>query len=756
MTNHDDELHVRGRSQYVDDVPAPAGTLHAAVVGSKVAHGHVRRLDPAAALAMPGVVGILTASDIPGRNQIGTVIEDEPLLASDAVHCFAQPLALVVADTPGQARAAVRQVRADIEELPAVFDPRIAFAQGSLIAPPRTFACGDVETAWARCDVIVEGRADTGGQEHLYIETHGALVIPLEHGGVKVFSSTQAPTAVQRIVARVLGLPMQQVEVEAPRLGGGFGGKEDQANAWAALAALAAVRYRRPVKLVLSRHEDMQMTGKRHPYSSDFKLGLSRDGRMLAYQAMFYQNAGSSADLSTAILERTLFHCTGSYFIPNVRATAASCRTNLTSNTAFRGFGGPQGMFVLEAAIYRAAERLGIPAAQIQARNLLQEGDAFPYGMKAARPKARDCWDACARSAESDAWELRVQEFNRTHTLHKQGLARMPVCFGISFTTTFLNQAAALVHVYSDGSVGVSSGAVEMGQGVNAKLREVAARTLGIDAARVRVEPTNTTRVANTSPTAASAGADLNGNAVRLACGQIAERLRAVAARLLQAEPAAGVEVRDDRVWRGGAPSDVTWESLVRAAYLQRVSLSAQAHYATPHLSYDRGTEKGSPFAYHVYGTAIVEATVDVLRGTAHISAVRLVHDAGASLVPLIDRGQIEGALVQGIGWMTIEELVHGANGRLLTDSLTTYKVPDLYSAPDVIDVKFLDRADNPVGLYHSKAIGEPPFMYGIGAFFAIAEALKAARPGVQVPLRAPLTSERILRTLVPDMTGEA
>ncbi len=747
MNPSDAQLHVRGESRFVDDLPEPRDLLHAAVCPSPVAHGRLRALDIGAARRMPGVAAVFTAADIPGENQIGTILPDEPLLADGAVHCVGQPLALVVAESAAAARAAAGAIRAEIEPRPAIFDPREAAARGELIAPPRTFELGDVSKAWNECDLIVEGRADSGGQEHVYLETQAALACPTEAGGIRLSSATQAPTAVQRVIARGLGLAMHAVEVDVPRLGGGFGGKEDQANLWAALAALAAFRLKRPVKLVLRRAEDLRYTGKRHPYSSDFKLGLRRDGTLLAYEVRYYQNAGCTADLSTAILERTLFHATNAYFIPNVRATAFSCRTNLPSNTAFRGFGGPQALFVLEGAIARAARRLGVAPRAVQEKNLLRDGDEFPYGQIARNSQARASWAAADRAFDFDAWAARVETFNAAHRWEKKGFACMPICFGISFTTTFLNQASALAHVYTDGSVGLSAAAVEMGQGVNSKLRSVAARVFGIPADRVRVESTNTTRAANTSPTAASSGADLNGHAVRLACEDIRTRLLAVAADRLGG-PAGDLSLRDERVWRGGEDTGLSWNALVAQTYARRISLSAQAHYATPGLAFDRAREKGTPFAYHVFGTAGVEVTLDVIRGTYVVDAVRLVHDAGRSLDPRVDLGQIEGGLLQGLGWMTMEELRYGGDGRLLTDTLTTYKVPDYYFAPRDLDARFLEGSVNPPGPFNSKGIGEPPLLYGIGVYYALLDALRAARPEFEADLVAPMTPERVLAAL--------
>ncbi|MBN1837473.1 MAG: molybdopterin-dependent oxidoreductase [Spirochaetales bacterium] len=763
MKNLDVALHLRGETRFVDDLPEPEGTLHAVAVPSPAAHGRLKRLEIEGALRLPGVRAVLTAGDIPGENQIGTILPDEPLLAEGEVDYVGQPVALVVAESAAAARSALAAVELEIEELPAVLDPREAWKQGLLIVPPRTFELGDVEGAWKQCDCVVEGTAESGGQEHLYLETQAALALPGEHGSVKVISATQSPTGVQRAIARVLGVGMHDVQVEVERLGGAFGGKEDQATPWAALAALAAVRLGKAVKMVLRRQEDMRSTGKRHPYVSDYRIGLKRTGEILAYEVTFYQNAGASADLSPSILERSLFHATGSYYVPNVRATGISARTNLPPNTAFRGFGGPQAMFVIEGAIARAARELGLEPAEVQDKNLLREGDTFPYGMPAAGCRARACWEEATSRYDLAEKRRRIEEFNRTHPLHKKGLALMPICFGISFTNTVLNQGGALVHVYTDGSVGVSTGAVEMGQGVKAKIQAVVTRVFPIDPELVRVNSTTTLTVANTSPTAASTGADLNGKAAELACRSILARLLEVASAELgtagrgaEARVDGGsIEIADGRVLCDREPTELSWQRLVAAAYARRVSLSAQAHYATPGIWFDKTREKGEPFAYHVYGTALSEVTLDCLRGTYDVDGVWAVHDLGPSLDLLVDRGQAEGAIVQGVGWLTMEEVLYREDGSLATRDLSTYKIPDLHAAPRELEVRFMDGGPNPLGVFNSKAIGEPPFMYGIGTYSALRAAMQAYRPELDLPLAAPLTPERVLSLLYPERLRE-
>ncbi|WP_020601539.1 xanthine dehydrogenase molybdopterin binding subunit [Spirosoma spitsbergense] len=754
MKNIDSSTHVRGESVYLDDIPVIRGTLFGAAFGSPIAHGILKSLDLTAAEAMPGVVRILTYKDVTGENQIGGIVPDEPLLAEHHVHYCGMPIAFILAETDEEAHAAIKKITVDIDPLPVITDPREAQARGDLIVGARTFRLGDVATAWEQCAHVFEGTADTNGQEHLYIETQGAYAVPQENNGIKLYSSTQGPTAVQRAVSRSLGLPMHQIDVDVTRLGGGFGGKEDQANMWAALCALAAHVLKRPVKYALNRIEDMAMTGKRHPYSSDFKIGLDADLTIIAYEATFYQNAGAAADLSPAVLERTLFHCTNSYFIPNVTAIAYCCRTNLPPNTAFRGFGGPQGMFVIEAAIAKAAYSLGIDAAVIQAKNLNQTGDEFPYGQK-AESEARACWDKAVTTYKVDMRRSQIADFNAANILYKKGVALMPVCFGISFTNTRMNQARALVHVYTDGSVGVSTGAVEMGQGVNTKMVQVAAQVFSILPERIKIQSTSTYRIANTSPSAASATADLNGRAVQIACTDILNRLKAVAAQELHTDEAA-ITLKDEWVYVGDQCTDYTWQRLVLAAYGRRISLSEHAHYATPVIHFDPVTGKGHPFAYHVYGTAVVEVTIDCVRGTYETDAVNVVHDFGASMNPLIDRGQIEGGIVQGIGWMTLEEVIYDKAGRLRSNALSTYKVPDIYSVPKEITIEFLQTQTDNLAIFRSKAVGEPPLMYGIGAYFALRNAIRAFNPSATIPFDAPMTPEKVLLALYDTISAPA
>lgn len=724
------------------------GLLYVKVFDSPVAHGKIRKIDVMEAEQLDGIVKIFSHKDIPGENQIGGIIPDEPFLADDIVDFRGQPILLIAAEHEDAAEEAIKKIRVEIDPLPVITDPREAFKQGKLLSASRKFVKGDVNEAFKNCTYIFEGSAETGGQEQLYLETQGAYAYPAEHNSVKIFSSTQGPTAVQRTVARVLGVQMNQVEVDVPRLGGGFGGKEDQASAWATMAAMVAYLLKRPAKCIPHRMEDMRMTGKRNPYTTDYKIGLDSKQNILAYQAVFYQNGGAAADLSPAILERTLFHATNSYAIPHVHVTAHSCKTNLPPNTAFRGFGGPQGMFVIEAAIDHAAKELGIEPLQIQRQNMLKNGDEFPYGQIVTECQATHCWDEALDQFNIESVRKEIDYFNLENTFYKKGFSLMPVCFGISFTNTMMNQARALVHVYSDGSVGVSTGAVEMGQGVNTKMLQVAAHAFGISASRIKLESTNTSRVANTSPSAASSTADLNGKALQDACNQVKERLFDFIKKELTDNEDEIIEIKDEVVYINDEASVFNWENLIRQAFMKRINLSAKGHYATPIINFDKSIEKGHPFAYHVYGTALTVVTVDCLRGTYTIDSVKAMHDFGSSMNRVVDLGQCEGGIVQGIGWMTMEEVIYNTEGKLLSNALSTYKIPDIYSVPKELEVRFLPTDGNSYAILKSKAVGEPPLMYGIGAYFAIRNAVLAFNPSAKIPYSAPITPEKVLMSL--------
>jgi xanthine dehydrogenase large subunit len=740
MKHSEMNLHVRGASLFVDDLPTPAGCLHAVLFTSPVAHGTIRALDTTRAVAAPGVVAVYTHKDVPGLNQVGHIFKDQPLLAIDTVKYIGQPIALVVATTRRAAQAAVGLITADIDRLEAVFDPRAAAARGLIHGQRRVLTNGDPAAAFARCAKVVQGSLSSGPQEHFYFETQRALALPGEHDTMKVCASAQAPGAFHHHLAEVLGIPMHKVELDIRRLGGGFGGKESTA-VWIVAPALAAFLLKRPVKLVLGRNEDIATTGKRHAYEYDYRLGLDAEGHILAYEVDIFQHAGACADISTAVLGRSFLHASGAYRIPNIRVSAVSCATNIPPNNAFRGFGVPQGTFAIEAALTAGAEALGLDPVDVKRRNLLRDGDTLPYGMKLERTNAIRCWETLDGQVDLGARREAVARYNATHADSKRGLAVVPVCFGISFAQTALNQASALVNIYVDGSVCVSTGAVEMGQGVNAKIQAVAARTLGISPDRVRLEATNTSRIPNASPTSASTGADLNGMATLFACQELRARLVAFAAKHLGCADPTQVDLRDDATFLAGKPTDLSWEKLVKAAQWARVDLGSHAFYATPDLHHDLATERGRPFAYYSYGASLTEVRLDCRRGTYTIESVEVVHDVGQSLSVPVDRGQVEGAVIQGMGWATMEQLRYAPDGRVLT-LVNAYKVPDLKFCPARFDVTLLENSDNPYAVCNSKAVGEPPFVHGLGAYFALLQALRSVRKDKPLP-SLPLTPEK-------------
>jgi xanthine dehydrogenase large subunit len=755
MRHCDSELHVSGRSQYIDDVPTPAGMLHGAIFGSPVAHGKVISLDVAAAESVEGVVKVITYDTVPGSKLVGALKLDEPLFAHDVVMYIGHPLAMVMAETPEAAARGVKACSVVVEDLPIITCPREAFAQGELLQETRIFEKGSVDSVWDQCDTVVEGQIDLAGQEHLYLETNRARALPKEDGQMQVFSSTQSPSGVQKHVASVLGLPMHKVEVDVKRLGGGFGGKEDQATQWACMVAVGAYAANCPVQLVLSRTDDMRMSGKRHPYKQDYKIGLDAAGKILAYEVMHFQNGGAYMDLSAAVLERTVMHSTNAYAIPNVKIRAACCRTNLPPNTAFRGFGGPQGMFALEVAIHQVAKAANVSADTIQAKNLIADGYVFHYGQEVEACNMQRTWDEAMADFDVESIRAGIDQFNSENRFMKKGFAMMPVCFGISFTKTFLNQGSSLVHVYTDGSVSVTTGGIEMGQGISSNMIAICSRVFGISPDRIRSNSTNTTRIANISPSAASATTDLNGNATIIACEEILAGMKKVAAQQLSCD-VDEISIQDGIVHRRNTPTEMDWEALVLQTYFSRVQLMAHGFYSPPKLHYDPVKGYGRPFHYYTYGTCLMETTVDCLRGTYKIDASRIVHDLGRTIIPTVDRGQIEGGLAQGLGWVTLEELTFTEEGRLTSQALSTYKAPDAEFMPDIMELKLLENVDNPGGPLGSKAVGEPPFMYGMAAFFAIRNAIDAFRPADRgaKKMRCPVTPEQVLLSLYPDFAS--
>ncbi len=743
---YDQCLHVRGESLFVDDFKLQGDALFASVFSSQVAFGKVKNID-FRGLDKREDVYVFTAKDIPGVNEIGGIVQDEKLFADGEVYYIGQPLGIVVTSSAELSSGLAKEILVEYEEFKPVLDAREAQKNNNLIIPARIFECGNTENAFKKSEHIIEDSIEFGSQEHLYLETQGAVAIPSEGDCIKIISSTQNPTAVQRVASQVLKIQQSNIEVDVLRLGGAFGGKEDQATAWAVMAALAAHKTKRPVKIILDRPDDIKMTGKRHPYSIDFKLGLDKKLKITAYEVTFYQNAGASADLSPAVLDRTLFHCNGSYFIPNLKATGYSCKTNLPPNTAFRGFGAPQGIFAIESAVYLAAKKLKVRPEQIQEVNLLKEDNKFHYGQKADDCNLIKCWKKLKKNIDYDLRVREISDYNKKSTGLIKGYSLIPLTFGISFTNTSMNQASALVNVYSDGSVNVSTAAVEMGQGVNTKIRRVAAKTFGIDILNIKVETTNTLRIANTSPTAASTGADLNGMAAFYACTEIKKRIFDFLREKDKLPEKSTLYFRNGILFIGGKNSGRTWSDIVKTLLYERVCLSAHYNYSTPKIYFDKIKNKGNPFAYHTYGSAYIEILLNPALGTFDITRVDIVHDIGNSVDETIDRGQIEGALMQGIGMMTLEEVLYDKKGKLMSDSLSKYKVPDIYSIPAELNIELLKDLKNKNGIMGSKAVGEPPLIYGISAYFSVLTAILEHRK-TRFKIKSPMTNERIFAYL--------
>ncbi|MCA3015433.1 MAG: xanthine dehydrogenase molybdopterin binding subunit [Myxococcaceae bacterium] len=743
--------HTSGEARYVDDLPAPTGLLVAQVVTSPVAHARLRGLDTRPALSVPGVVAVFTAKDVPGTNDVGPVVHDEELFAHDTVRYLGQSIALVVGTSYEACRAGARAVTLDLEPLPAIVTLDDAIAKGSFLSRDHLLRRGDAAAALARAPVRFQGEVRTGAQDHFYLETQCTLALPEEGPALRLLSSTQHPSEVQAIVAHVLGWGRHQVIVEVPRMGGGFGGKETQAAPYAAMAALAAVRTNRPVKVWLNRDQDMMWTGKRHPFLTRFDVGFSLDGQLLALEAELFADGGFSTDLSRAILDRALFHVDNAYFLPDVTVRGHVAKTNLPSNTAFRGFGGPQGMAVIEDVMSRAAERLRLDPAALRRRNFYGPAprNLTPYWQEVKDCRVERLWSELLESSDYAARRRDVDAFNAAHRHARRGLAITPVKFGISFTTSFLNQAGALVVVYADGSVQLNHGGTEMGQGLHTKMLAICAHELGVPPERVRVMTTATDKVPNTSATAASSGSDLNGFAVKQACETVRERLRPVAARLLgvPSSDSGGILFAGGRVFLERRPElALPFETVAHEAYLAQVSLSATGFYRTPDIHFDKATGRGRPFHYFAYGAAVCEVEVSGLTGEHRLRRVDVLHDVGASLVPTIDRGQVEGGFLQGWGWLTVEEVRFDEKGFLRTHSPDTYKIPAFGDAPVDFRVALLENAPQDATIHGSKAVGEPPLMLALSAVAALRDAVAAFGPGGrEVSLAMPCTPEAVL-----------
>jgi xanthine dehydrogenase large subunit len=743
-------LHVTGHALYTDDlVGRTVGVLHAWPVQSPHAHAHVLGIDAAGALAVPGVVRLLTADDVPGTNDAG-VKQDEPLLPTTAMY-HGHAVAWVLAESLEAARLGAEAVTVEWEPLPSLVTVREAIAAESYHGARPHLARGDVDTAFGTAAHVFEGELDLAGQEHFYLETQAALAQVDEAGQVFVQSSTQHPSETQEIVAHVLGVPSHEVTVQCLRMGGGFGGKEAQPHGYAAIAALGATLTGRPVRVRLNRTQDMTMTGKRHGFHAGWRVAFDGEGHLLALEATLTADGGWSLDLSEPVLARAMCHIDNAYWIPHVRVDGRIARTHKTSQTAFRGFGGPQGMLVVEDVLGRCAPRLGVDPAELRHRNLYRSHHTTPYGQPVRHAERLEaCWAQVHEKGDLARRRRSIAEFNATHPHRRRSVAVTPVKFGISFNLTAFNQAGALVHVYKDGSVLINHGGTEMGQGLHTKMLQVAATTLGVPLARVRLAPTRTDKVPNTSATAASSGADLNGAAVKNACEQVRDRLAVVAGGLLGASPH-DVRFADGAV-RGLSPDGeaLRWEEVVRAGYLQRVQLWAAGFYRTEGLHWDAAAMRGEPFKYFAYGVAATEVEVDGFTGAYAVRRVDIVHDVGDSLSPLVDIGQIEGGFVQGAGWLTLEDLRWDegdgpGRGRLATQAASTYKLPSFSEMPEDFRVALLEKAHEEGAVYGSKAVGEPPLMLAFSVREALRQAAAAFGPaGTSVELASPATPEAV------------
>lgn len=746
------EKHVTGKAAYIDDLVLPADALHVALGLSPVAHGTLTQLDLSKVKEAPGVVDVITFHEVPGHTDIGPVFPGDPIFVDQEISYAGQNLFAVAATSLQAARRAVKLATIIIDEQPASLDPVGATEREEFVRPTHVQTRGNWQQALDQAEQIVEGELFVGGQEHFYLEGQACVVHPTEDEGVIVHTSNQHPSETQKLVAEVLDIPFHAVTVEVRRMGGGFGGKETQASPWACIAAIIARRTNKTVRLRLPRSEDMRATGKRHPFHNRYRLAIDAEGVIQGGEIKVIGDCGYSPDLSDAIVDRAMFHADNAYSLGDAQVVGHRAKTHTASNTAFRGFGGPQGMMIIEAAMDDIARQIGEDPLTVRKRNFYRDGrDVTHYGQQVDQ---RQLLHTLVETLESDSdyWTRRkaVSDFNATSPVIKKGLALTPVKFGISFTAQHLNQAGALLHVYTDGSVMINHGGTEMGQGLHTKICQVVARELGLDLEKVRITATRTDKVPNTSPTAASSGADLNGMAARDAASKLRERLFDFAAvHFAVGLDREGMRLEEGMLVAGIGESErrIPWGELVQTAYLNRISLSEKGFYATPLIHYDRSVGQGRPFYYYAFGAAAAEVSVDTLSGEYQVDRVDILHDVGDSLNPAIDIGQVEGGFIQGMGWLTSEELKWNDKGVLVSDGPATYKIPAFGDLPPIFNVSLLEGHPNSMAsLYRSKAVGEPPFMLGICVWSALRDALSSLTDYATSPhLDTPATPERVM-----------
>ncbi len=741
-------LHVLGEAVYTDDIPEAQGTLHAALGLSAKAHARILSLNLEPVKAMPGVVAVYTYKDIPGTNDCGPIVHDDPILAEEKVEYVGQPVFIVVADTHDNARRAARKADIQYEELPAILTPEAARDAESFVVPPMRLARGDAQAAFERSPNILKGTLHVGGQEQFYLEGQISYAIPKEGNGMHIYCSTQHPTEMQHVVSHALHYPSHAVVVECRRMGGGFGGKESQSALWAACAAVSAAHLKRPVKLRADRDDDMMVTGKRHCFFYEYEIGYDNQGLITAAKVQMVTRAGFSADLSAPVATRAICHFDNTYYLSDVDIRAMAGKTNTQSNTAFRGFGGPQGAIAIEYIVDEIARNLGKDALDVRKLNFYGRNDEEGRNITQYGQKVVDnvIHELVAQLESESAYRARreaVRAFNANSPVLKKGLALTPVKFGIAFNVTHFNQAGALVHIYVDGSVLVNHGGTEMGQGINTKVCQVVAHELGIPLSSVRASATDTSKVANTSATAASTGADLNGKAAQDAAHTLRRRLVEFAAKSFGVA-AEEVILANGTVFAG--ETVIPFADLVQKAYLARVQLWSDGFYATPGLSWDRETMSGNPFGYYAYGASVSEVIVDTLTGEWKLLKADCLYDAGNSLNPAIDVGQVEGAFMQGMGWLTTEELWWNQQGKLMTHAPSTYKIPGVSDCPEDFNVRLFKNRNPFDSIHRSKAVGEPPLLLPFSVFLAIRDAVASVGDyRINPPLRAPATGEAIL-----------
>ena len=746
------KLHVTGRAIYVDDIPVPSNCLHLLLGLSRIANGKITKMEFDEVKKMPGIIDVITAKDIPGINDASPIFGDDPIFAEGDVFYNGQVIFGVIAETMEWAKKAIKKAEVAYLENPPIITLKQARQNKSLLCPPKVVSQGDFVSAVNHCDHIIEGEISIGGQEHFYLEGQVALAIPKENNDIQIFVSSQHPSEIQHKVANVLGLPFHNVSVEVRRMGGAFGGKESQANLPACIVAIAAQKTGRPCKLVYDRDDDMRITGKRHDFVSSYKVGFDKNGVINALRIQHDMRCGMSMDLSGAIAERALMHSENSYYIPNAEFIANLYKTNTPSNTAFRGFGGPQGMLAMERVIDEIAHFLKLDPYIVRKRNFYsdrqktkQKQQQTPYGQNVTDCIINDLTVKLEKSSDYQNRKKEIDKSNKTSNTIKRGIALTPVKFGISFNKLMLNQAGALVNVYSDGSVFLNHGGTEMGQGLFTKVRKIVAETFGISSSNVKISATDTNKVPNTSATAASSGTDLNGMAAYIAASQIKERMVSYLSQLYQCDRS-DVLFSHEKIIISGEEK-MTFSQAAEKCWMGRISLSSTGFYKTPAIYWDVEKGKGRPFYYFVYGAAVSEVVIDTLTGENRIIRVDILHDVGRSINPAIDKGQIEGGFVQGLGWLSMEELVYASDGTLMTHSPATYKIPTCSDAPIKWNVEFYDSGGNlEETINRSKAVGEPPFMLAMSAFFAYSHALSSVKetyPG----LNSPATTEQIYFT---------